>query len=316
MKDVYPKVQPACDPKGVLSAEASVGVINKRLEAYNRDLMVSVPCDMPDFAVPAADFDFAMRKYEDPSIKITDKTVMLAGKTRLKRLADKIPLRRPDATTNKIGNVPDLLEVIDEVFPFTVGDPARPWSAGARFDGTTVTATNSVMLVQAELDADVGLEGVTLSRSVLSYIRLRREALTGWTISDRGLVLDFDDGSWAVAARMAMEMPDQAVNLLQVISSWDDLQGIDDAYRNAVLTTSEWTTDEISIHADKIAAGRWTTDHSEPAKSILSSEQAVFSASDLATVITRAEHIGFDRYPNPVPFITKRGSKGLIAGRS
>ena len=316
MKEAFSYVRPACDFAGVLSDEASVGVVNGRLEAYNKELSISIPVDMPDFAVPAADFDFAMRKHEDPSIKVTEKSVMLAGKTRVRRLADRHALKRPEVETNAVTNVGDLLEVIDEIFAFTAGDPARPWAEGARFDQTTVTATNSVMLIQAELHADSGLEGVTVSRAALAYIRLRRAALKAWTWTERGLLIDFDDGSWCLAARLAMEMPDQAVNLLQVIDNWDDMQDVTTDYKASIMRAGEWADDVLTLRPSEIHAGRLSTDHTESVITTLSGEEAVFAASDLVTVVSKAERIAFDRYPKPCPFITARGSKGLIAGRS
>uniref|UniRef100_A0AAU7VGR3 Major capsid protein n=1 Tax=Dinoroseobacter phage vB_DshS_R26L TaxID=3161158 RepID=A0AAU7VGR3_9CAUD len=310
-------MRPACDAAGVLSDEATVGVVGGRFEAFNKNLIVSQPCDLPDFNVSFIDLDFALRQYEDPKVKVTEKSLMLNGKTRVPRSADRVPLKRPEIDTNEIGDVDDLLAVIDEIYPFTEGNPARPWSQGARFDGTTVTATNSIMLIQAELGADSGFEGVTLSRAALSYIRLRRASLKAWAVCDRGLLLDFDDGAWALAAKMSMEMPDQAVMLLQSIDDWDGLVKVDDAYRNAILRAGDWSEDYVVVRPEHIYAGRKVTDHNEPAVTNLGeSEEATFEARALSTVITRADRIAFDRFPNPVPFITARGSKGLIAGRT
>jgi len=317
MKEVFSYVRPACDFAGVLSHEASVGVVDGRMEAYNKTLVVSQPCDLPNFSVPVVDFDNALRRLEDPTLRVTDQNVILTGNTRVKRLANRTALKRPECETHEISDLANLLDVIDEVFSFTEGNPARPWSEGARFDQTTVTATNSVMLIQSELNADSGLEGVTLSRTALAYIRLRRADLKSWAWTDRGLLMDFTDGAWALAAKMSMEMPEQAVGLLSQIEDWSEMQSITDEYRGSVMRAADWAEELLEIHEDKIHAGKFSTDHDEPAQTNLGDKvPALFSAKDLVTVIGTANHVGFDRYPNPVPFTTKSGSKGLIAGRS
>lgn len=315
MKEAYTKLRPACDFAGVLVDEASLAVTHGRLEAYNKNLMVSIPFEGPTFTVPVVDFDFSMRKHEDPKIKVTDKNVILDGKTRVKRLADRAPIKRPDIGCNPIPNVEDFLDALDDVYPFTMGDKARAWSEGARFDGNMITATNSVVLIRAELGADCGLEGVTLSRSAISYMRLRRAELEAWGISDRGLMLEFSDGSWALAARMSMEMPDAAVMMVDNLD-YSDLPELPTHDAANILKTIEWSDDIVTLFPDKVYAGRYSTDHDEKVTLDLGeAEQAIFGAKALEAVVLKASHVGFNCFPNPVPFITTRGSKGLLAGR-
>jgi len=323
MKEAFANVRPACDFQGVLSDEASVGVINGRMEAQNKFLIVSQPCDLPDFAVPATDFDFALRKVEAPTINVTDSNVILkgGGTTRVRRLAQRKPLVKPEFGTSPIADIDDLMGAIDDVYPFTEGDPARPWSEGARFDDTTVTATNSIVLCQAELVSSSGLHGVTVSRSALTYIRQRRADLVAWGVSDRGLLLEFEDGAWALASRMTMEMPDAAVSLVKSVNDWTGLREVDNDYRDAFLKAAEWadnTDDTASVLSDRVQAGRLSSEHDEPAETELGDPDvpAVFAAKALLAVMSVADHVAFDRFPAPVPFKTKRGSTGLLAGRT
>ena len=315
MKELYAKLRPACDFAGVLTDEASLASTGGRLEAYNKGLMVSLPFEGPTFTVPVVDFDFSMRKHEDPQIKVTEKNVILDGKTRVKRLADRTALKRPDIECNEIPNVEDFMNALDDVYPFTLGDKARAWSEGARFDGTLITATNSIVLLQAVLDADCGFEGVTLSRSAISYMRQRRAELQAWGLSDRGLMLEFSDGSWALAARMSMEMPDAAVTMVDNLD-YSDLPELPTHDAANILKTIEWSDDIVTLFPDKVYAGRYSTDHDEAVDIDLGeAEQAIFGAKALEAVVLKASHVGFNCFPQPVPFITTRGSKGLIAGR-
>lgn len=318
MQDIYELVKPAADVHGVLSDSASVGVVAGRMEAFNKFLAISQPCDLPDFNCSVKEFDFALRKTADPKLKVTAANVTLSGlgTTRVPRLVDRTPMKKAPITVTEIADVEDLMAAIDDVFPFTEGDPARPWSAGARFDGTLITATNSTMLCQAELASSSGFDGVTISRQALAYMRQRRADLKAWGVSERGLLLEFKDGAWALASRMAMEMPDAAVSLLRMINDWSELQDVDDSTKGAFLRVAEWADKLISVFPDKLFAGHLTSEHDEPVEINLGDNAgpAKFSASALTTVVSAASQIGFDRYPTPVPFITKRGSKGLIAG--
>jgi len=321
MKEAFSYVRPACDFAGVLSDNAAVSVIDGRMEAQNKHLMVSQPCDGPAFSVSATDFDFAMRKFDDPKISVTETNVILKGNgtARVKRVVTRTKnFLKPDIETHEIENVADLMGAIDDVFPFTEGDPARPWSEGARFDDTTVTATNSIVLCQAELVSACGFEGVTVSRAALAYMRLRREALKSWGIGKKGLLIEFDDDSWCLASRMSMEMPDAAVGLLSMINNWDDMQPVSPDYRNAFARAAEWADDTIAVHPDKLCSGRLSTEHDEPAETDLGDldKPAVFETKAVVSVMSIADQIAFDRFPTPVPYITERGSKGLIAGRS
>ncbi|HEY7824530.1 MAG TPA: hypothetical protein VIG24_16935 [Acidimicrobiia bacterium] len=318
MKDAYIKLRPACDFAGVLSADASIGVVNGRFEAFNKNLMASIPVEgVDDFAVAAVDFDFAMRKHDElKAWRITDANVILDGKTRVKRTPERTALKRPDIKTKPIPNLKDFLDALDDVLPFTMGDKARAWSEGARFDGTKITATNSVVLLQAELAQHCGLSGVTISRSAIAYMSQRRAELEAWGMSERGLMLEFTDGSWALAARMSMEMPDAAVTMVDNLD-YSDLPELDIEDAGRILHTIGWSDDIVTIFPDKVYAGRYSTDHDEVVEIDLGeAEKAIFGARALEAVILKAVRVGFNRFPNPVPFVTKRDSKGLIAGRS
>lgn len=318
-------VKSACDFAGVIQTDAMVSVSESRLEAMNSHLMVSHPVKgLPDFSVPAVDLDFALRKVSDCTVAVSDSFVTLKSKianTRIKRLPNRSPFKKPEIETTAIPDVVDLLTAIDDVFPFTVGDPAKPWSMGARIDARTITATNSVMLCQAELAQQAGFEGVTLSRTALAYIRLRGEALTRWGVSSRGILLEFDDGGWAMASRLAAEMPDMAVGLIERAvepASWATLQKVSVEYRDALLASVDHTESILTVFPDHIYGARLASEHKCALDTKLGPgvEKAMFTAKDLTTVIMKADAIGFDKYPAPVPFKTKRGSRGLIAGRS
>lgn len=323
MKAAFANVRPACDFQGVLSDEAAVGVVNGRMEARNKYLTVSQPCDLPEFTVSASDLVFALSKVESPTINVTEANVIMkgGGTTRVKRMAARPALVKPEFGTSPFEDLDDLMGAIDDVYPFTEGDPARPWSEGARFDDLTVTSTNSIVLCQATLASSCGFHGVTLSRPALSYMRQRRADLKAWGVSDRGIMFEFNDGGWCLASRMSMEMPDAAVGLVNTINDWSGLATVNDDYRHAIVSAAEWadgTDDTASIYEDRIQAGRLSSEHDEPAVTELGDPDvpAVFAAKALVAVMSVADQIAFDRFPLPVPFKTKRGSSGLLAGRT
>lgn len=321
MHEEFSLVRPACDFAGVLQDDAAVSVINGRMEARSAHLSVSQPVDLPDFAVPAVDLDFALRKVPECEVSVGKSFVVLKAKgssTRVKRLGTSRALTKPAIKTVPIPDIDDLVGALDDVWPFTVGDNAKPWSVGARIDDRTVTATNSMMLLRAELASSSGFDGVTLSRKAIEYIRLRRGALKAWGVDERSVLLEFDDGSWAHASRLNPEMPDNAVTLVDSINDWTGLMTVTEEYRSGYLSTMEYADGIVKIFPDHVFASRLSTEHKHMLKTDLGDQEgpAMFTAKDLATVINVADQIAFDRYPNPVPFKTKRGSLGLIAGRT
>ncbi len=317
MQKVFSLVRPACSFSAVLAEEVSVGVINGRMESTSRTLTISQPCDLPDFNVSSVDLDNALRRLDDPSVKLTDANVILGASTRIKRMEERTPLERPDVEALPIADVENLLALIDDVFPFTEGAQDRVWSRGARFDGKRITATNSVSMCQGELTNDSGLEGVTLSREALEYMRLRRADLKAWAWFEGGLLLDFEDGAWAIASKMAMEMPDKAIGLVDsVVTSWEDMQEVTDGYRAGIVRAADWADDVIEIRSDKVHANKLSTEHDEHLMSnVGDNESVLFGTKDLVTVIAVAAFIGYNRAPQPTPFKTKNGSRGLIASR-
>jgi len=316
LQSTFALVKPACDMAGVISADASVGVVEGRMEAHNRHMLISQPCDLPDFNVPVVDLDFALRRYDDPEMKLTDANLILEGKSRVKRMPERKPNARSVIETHEIDPT-SLLAAFQDILPFTIGDPARPWSEGARIDGDTITATNSTMLCQATLDHGTHFEGVTLSRPLIKYILQRGHDLKAWGVSEKGILLSFKDGGWVQGYRMTAEMPDAAVSLLdKAVTEWGDLRECDDDYKAAFLRAGAWSTDVLTVFPDKIYAGRYSSEHDEPAETNMDCpDGAMFTAKNIAAVMERAASIGFDRFPSPVPFTTTFGSRGLIAGR-
>lgn len=321
MKKEFSLIRPACDFAGVISTDASVHILNGRMEAANKQLIVSQPVkDLPDMTVTAVDLDFVLRKMPDVvSVNVGSTFASLkpstGSATRIKLMPNGSPYKKPAIETKLISDIAGLLKGIDEVLPFAVGDATRPWSEGARFDGTTITATNSTMLISHQLAEHSGLEGVTVSREALNYIAQRGDALKAWGASDRGILLEFHDDGWALVARMSMEMPDNAVTMIRGINDWSDMHVVDDDYRAALTFTSDFAEKAVEIHADKIFGARYTSEHDEPAETNLGDiDKAVFDPKNLLIVARVANEIGFNRFPNPVPFTTAGGSRGLIAG--
>lgn len=321
MKEAFAIVRPACDFAGVLADSAMLNIVDGRMEAFNSVLQVSHPTDLKNMTLPAIDFDFSLRKVTElKSHKLTDTYLTLKGAngstTRIKRMPNAGALKKPDIKTKKIKDVPDLLAVLSDVFAFTVGDQARPWSEGARFDLKQVTATNSVVLCQAELKNASPFEGLTIPRAGLAYIVQRGEALSRWGWNDGSIMLEFEDGGWALVSRMSMEMPDAAVGLLSSINDWTGFREVDLAYRAAVDRAIEYADKAVEVRSDCIYGARYSLEHKAAAETNLGDLEgsATFDPKNLGVVIAAAAEIGFDRYPNPVPFVTKRGSRGVIAG--
>lgn len=319
IKQYFELVRPACDFAGVLADSASVNVVGGRMEAFNGVLQISQPVEaIPDFAVAAVELDYALRKVAEPEVKVTKARVSLSGSTHMRRMDDRGPLKKPDIETFEVENVPDLLGALNDVFPFTVGDKAKPWSEGARFDGESITATNGVMLIQATLESASPFKGITIPRAGLAYLMKRGEDLTRWGASNASILFEFSDGSWAAVQRMSMEMPDNAVAILSSINDWSDMREIDEKFFLIASKAAVIAEKEVQVHSDHVFGGRYTLEHNPKVDTDLGDLEgpATFDPKAFLIVLEAADHVGFNRYPNPVPFTTKRGSRGLIAGLS
>ena len=320
MREYFDLVRPACDFAGVLADSASVNVVNGRMEAFNGVLQISQPVeDIPDFSVAAVELDKALRfLVGDANVKVTKARVSLSKSLHMPRMPDRGALQKPDIETHAVADVADLLGALSDAFAFTVGDKSKPWSEGARFDDETITATNGVMLIQSTLANATPFEGVTIPRAGLAYIMQRGEALSRWGVSDSSILLEFDDGAWALVQRMSMEMPDNAVGILSNINDWTDMRDIDDDFLMHATRTAQIADKEVQVHADHLYGSSFQLVHDPKIATDLGELEgpAVFDPKAFLTVVEAADAVGFDRYPNPVPFTTKRGSRGLIAGLS
>ena len=319
MFDDFQKVRAACDFQGVLQTDASVTVKDGFMMTRNSELVACHPVKLPDFAVPAVDLDKELRAAPDAKLSVTETGVMLkssTGNTRIAKLVGHNAFHKPAIKTTPLP--PEVLSAFDEVYPFTTGDKSKPWSMGARVDAHTITATNSMMLIRASIEPNTGLDGITLSRTAIGHIRKRREDLVAWGSDEKMVLLEFNDGGWAIAMRLNAEMPASAVGLVDsAIKDWtpDTMQVISPEYRSKLLSSIDRTEELLTVWPDHIYGARLASEHKCPVETKLSTESALFTASDLAAVISVAARVGFDRYPAPVPFISLNGARGLIAGR-
>lgn len=325
MQEYFDKVRAAVNFGATMPSEGAVAVHSGRLEARSHFMSISVPCPLKDFSVPGVDLDFALRKVGECKVNVTEQNITLKssrGQTRIKLTEVPPPLTKPEALTHAIGGKDDLMAVLDDVFPFTIGDASKPWSFGARFDDNVVTATNGFILCQGELARSSGFTRRTMSRAGLAYLRSRHEELEAWGWArDGGFLLEFKDGSWAHVAAMSAEMPDAAVNLLNRVmpeGAYDDLRELTPEYLEKFMQSVDHTEERLVIYPDHIFGARKASDHKCPVETKLGEgvERAIFSAKMLVAVLSRAHRIGFERYPAPVPFITKHGSRGLLAGQA
>lgn len=318
MLDQFLLVRPACDFQGVLASEVAISSTQGRLEAANRELMISVPTDAPEFSASATDIDRALRRPELKSVKITKANVIVTnvtGSVHVKRLENRAkPFDKPEVETEEVEDLEDLLDALRDVVGFTEGDVTKPWSRGARFDGRLITATNALSLIQAELAKTTPFSGLTMSRAAILYILQRGGSLTRWGTNDRGFLFEFDDDSWAFASFLAMEMPDNAVQFVQSINDWSGMQPVDDKYRAGASEAIYWAEKSVDFTPTKIIGRMWSSEFTAPLKSEMGDvERASFAPKVLKVVLDRAKELALCRYPSPVPFTTERGSRGIIA---
>jgi hypothetical protein len=112
-------------------------------------------------------------------------------------------------------------------------------------------------------------------------------------------------------------MPDSALTALDKFvdpAAWDDLAEITPVYRSAFMSAIDYTETDLTIYPDRIEGVRLASNHECHVTSRLpaGTEKVKFNAKQLTAVINRARSVGFHYHPKPCPFITTRGSRGVI----
>jgi len=324
LRDALENLRPAFNLASTVPAETAVVAKGGRVTSENRYMVVSIPQPdgLPDLVTAASDLDFAMaRMSEFKKVSVASKFATITGEGRAQlRLLD--PQEQPTAPQAELRQFSekekvDLLSALDDLLPFSEGDPARPWSRSMRFDGDTVTACNGTQMAQAYLEVDLGLHGFTLSREGVDYIRLRRRALKGWARVGRALLIEYEDESWSLMAPMGLEMPDQAVGLIsRDAPQWVDLPSVDDEFRLAFKRAMEWAQNdrEVEIHEDRVVVYRGASTYEERVRGPVGDEVPVlFAPAMIGPVVAKAETLDFSAFPSPGLFTTARGSRGLVA---
>lgn len=312
------KVRLAFDLKSVVPEEASVTVKDNRLLVRNPFLKVSHPVDCADFAVAAVSLDKATRgipNRDKATLKATPKQVIITselGRSQLDRTIgwEGDYFTRPDIPVN---DVPPHLDVaLREIIPFTIGDGARAWTGGARFDEDLATATNGMVLLQVGYPS--GFRGVTVPRVVLKFLEQRLDDLEAWGCDDKRILLDFKDGGWAVATTIQPSMPQAAVGMVDKLS-FRDLPEVTDVFRTEVRRAAERTDKFLTITKDEVTGARSMSSHVvELSEEVAMEGEALFGAKDFLVVMNAAQHMDVSSYPNPIPFLTRERNKGLLAG--
>ena len=321
MKDLFALVRPACNFSGVMQDDAAIAVVDKKMIASNGFFTISQPVEFADFEIPSVDLEFALRRLSECEVDITEKSVILKSSNstiRIKRLAPKLEIKEPAIETKKIKDVKNLLTVLTDILPFTEGSKQREWTRGARIDDKLITATDGITLISSELSESSGFEGVSLPREAIQYILHRGESLKEWGHNQYAVLLRFDDGAWARIARFQLEMPDSALDIVKGIDDWENMQEMAQVYKSALKAVIDYSDETVSIHSDHVVTKRFLTEYKADIKTKLADKKkpAHFTSKYLSVVVDAASEIGFNRYPNLVPFKTAIGSRGVIIGRT
>jgi DNA polymerase III sliding clamp (beta) subunit (PCNA family) len=234
------------------------------------------------------------------------------------RLKVKLPLldvTYPDNWTHDLQtaatHVPqDFVDKLRELKPFIGNDASRPWCCGVLYQSKTLTATNNVIIAQTDvaLDADkFNLPGHTIE----TMLAINECPTLMWVDSNR-VIFSYASGFFLSTRLLDANWPD--VNKL-IEGATKTLPTIPDDLSTAIQKVLAFCPDTdfqcIVFDGTKVATTEGETSAEYEGLEIPKSR---FRAVVLESVLNHATHADFSQYPNPIPFQTSDGVRGVFTG--
>jgi hypothetical protein len=289
MQDTFAKVKSAID----LSNEkySIVTVKDGMMYGTNGHMMAAVPTDLPDFNVSAFALDKFLSVSPTPTVKITDKSLVLTqgkSKSRLPLLEKSIEGVPPEPTTSVVVDE-QFKNVLRTLQPFAGLSHIYLWQCGVSFGGGKSRATNGSIV--AEYDYDLGGEFLLNFRAV-DYVLKRKERVTKIDVTDNALVLRFEDGSWLQIQRIAKEnlenIPKIMANMYRPPQT-EITAELRQAFAQAFLSKAE----VIELSRDGVKAEVSGGDVNVEGETLLETE-SVWTAKAINMVFENATHLDID----------------------
>ena len=205
----------------------------------------------------------------------------------------------------------ELLPALRLLYAFTAEDASRPWAAGVLLDGMSAFATNNATVVEYWLGDHFPYRVIVPRFTVKELLRIGEEP-TGIQLNANNITFHYDGGRWLRSQLVDGAWPKEPRELLDCFASASACVPPPAQLFDALQTLAPFVGELNAVYFinETVATARedGTSVELEGAP-----RDGVFNHKLLSLLEPVVELIGFDEYPNPVPFYGDR-IRGAIMG--
>lgn len=318
MLDTLKFVQGAVAKKDFVPALNHFLLKNNRVTGFNGSLAISAPVNI-DFqsgvAPKANQFVKAISACtERITLHVAENGKLVVKSGAFKMMVDCIdptsyPEIKPGGKIIKITQ--SLLPALTYLEPFIAEDASRPWACGILFDGQSAFATNNIVLLEYWLGFDFPCRINIPGAAVKELIRIGEDP-TEIQMTENRIVFHYEDGKWLSTQTLESQWPD--VGALLNRHAGVEVHEFPAGFWEAIDQIIPFT-DELSkcyFMGEKLGTGS-NTEKEGASVQISCPSTGIFNAKQLRNLKGIADKIGFEAYPNPVPFYGDK-TRGIIVG--
>lgn len=328
MLDMIQTVLGAVATKDIVPVLTHIHVTPTGVQGSNGRLSINCPGETPvdrALCLPGRKLQQALKRGRKAKWSTTDQSLTLtAGKLRVRLPINPAPFPVTEPSTGEKCFVKDpegLVQTLRMLKPFVAKDGSKPWACGVFIKGDHIYTTNNVILVRTHWEGVTtgdGLPPVNVPLDAVDEVlRLTKdghevEALSGDATS---LTFHFNSGVWLRTSLLQNDWP-EADGML-------DGDPVGDGYGVALPELREGVDAVVPFSADERAPvvevgefGMRTREGDVQASVDLDPlPEGHYRAEALSLVLSVAEAVYFEDYPNPVHFTGGNGElKGIFVG--
>ncbi|AIM40619.1 DNA polymerase beta subunit [Vibrio phage VpKK5] len=204
---------------------------------------------------------------------------------------------------------PGFLESVKQLAPYMAEDASRPWAAGMLFRGTSIFATNNIVIVEKWVGEPFPVEVNVPRYAIKELLRIKEDPIK-IQMTESSITFHFEGGRWLRSQISTLDWPD----IGRVLDIPSQAKTIDHEFFDLVEQLIPFTDDQDRVYFK----GDVMTTHLEDELGSSFDHaglptEGVFKAKQLASLNGLATHIDFNNYPAPCPFFGDK-LRGAIIG--
>lgn len=203
----------------------------------------------------------------------------------------------------------DILPILKKLLPFIADDASRPWARGILFRGSSVFATNNIVVVEHWVGTPFPVEVNVPRSAIVELLRIGEPPVAIRTTEDSISFL-YTDGRWLRTQVYSLEWP----NLSKILDRDSTAVLIPDGFFKAVETLAPFVDEQGRLFLTEGHIS--TTETEENGTSValdLNLAPCCFNVKHLQLLEGIVHKIDFSQYPSPCLF-TGDNLRGAIAG--